>query len=315
MTEQMNEQNVTNKKDNGLVEECAATNREVPGSTPGEAGQFTTEPPKLRYQGEETPTPLKKQGGKRPAVELSPILEGDFTESIKKTVDDAIKEAMKNAIPGMIESIRSELREFIKATVDQSIKELKDEMVQFVQAETDEVQAKNEALALCEAEQLETYNRRDNVKIFGVNEEDPSKYEQPELTMRKVLDVAGQIEADVNEVDISIAHRLPTRGATRPIIVRFARRIAKVNLMRKKRELRRNDHTKDIRVVEDVSKARSIFIGMLRSDERINNVWTKEGSVLYTKVNDDKVFKFSNLLSGAYDLGYSTDDILYCFRK
>ena len=126
---------------------------------------------------------------------------------------------MKNAIPGMIESIKSELREFVKITVDHSIKELKNEMMQFVQAETDEVQAKNEAIALCEAEQLETYNRRDNVKIFGVNEEDPRKYEQPELTMQKVLNVAGQIEADVNEVDISIAHRLPTRGTTRPIIV------------------------------------------------------------------------------------------------
>ena len=39
MTEQMNEQNVQDKKDNDPEVECAANNREVRGSTPGDIGQ------------------------------------------------------------------------------------------------------------------------------------------------------------------------------------------------------------------------------------------------------------------------------------
>ena len=308
----------------GAVEECPVDDQKAPGSTPD---SFEVEDmPKLKHK-DATPTPLKKPGGKRPAIELSPIFENDFNESLKKTVDDAVQEAIKKAIPdavqdsikkaipGMIASIKEELKDFIKATVDTSVKDMKNEIVQFVQAETDDIQAKNEAQTLCETELLETYNRRDNIKIFGVNEEDASKQEPPEVTMQKVIDIAGLIQADVKDFDISIAHRLPARGPTRPIIVKFARRVAKISMMKRKRELRGKEEGKELRIVEDVSRARASFIGMLKSDERINYVWTKEGSILYTKVNDDRVYKIGNLLHGAYDLGYSTDDVLYCFRN
>ena len=43
------------------------------------------------------------------------------------------------------------------------------------------------------------------------------------------------IGAHVKENNISIANRLPSRGQTKPIIVKFARKLANVNLMRKKR--------------------------------------------------------------------------------
>ena len=311
----------------GAVEECPVDDQKAPGSTPG---SFEVEDmPKLKHK-DATPTPLKKPGGKRPAVELSQISESDFDdklnnlkktvddamqEAIKKAIPDAVQEAIRKAIPGLIASIKDELKDFIKATVDTSVKEMKNEIVQFVQAETDDIQAKNEAQILCEAELLETYNRRDNIKIFGVNEADASRQEPPEVTMQKVIDIAEVIQADVKDFDISIAHRLPAKGPTRPIIVKFARRVAKISMMKRKRELRGKEQGKELRIVEDVSRARATFIGMLKYDERINYVWTKEGSILYTIVNDDKVYKIGNLLHGAYDLGYSTDDVLYCFRN
>ena len=58
----------------------------------------------------------------------------------------------------------------------------------------------------CEAEILETYNRRDNVKIFGVQETNQNGRESPQETISKVIDIAEMIEADVKEVDISVAH-------------------------------------------------------------------------------------------------------------
>ena len=134
----------------GAVEECPVDDQKAPGSTPD---SFEVEDmPKLKHK-DATPTPLKKPGGKRPAIELSPIFENDFNESLKKTVDDAVQEAIKkaipdavqdsikNAIPGLIASIKEELKDFIKATVYTSVKEMKNEIVQFVQAETDDIQA------------------------------------------------------------------------------------------------------------------------------------------------------------------------------
>ena len=93
MTEQSNAniadhlaKQATNKKDSGQVVEYPASNRKVPGSTPGEPEQFVTETTKLQYQEEtpiprhndETPTPMKT-GTKRLALVLSLILEGDIS--------------------------------------------------------------------------------------------------------------------------------------------------------------------------------------------------------------------------------------------
>ena len=85
--------------------------------------------------------------------------------------------------------------------------------------------------------------------------------------------------------------------------------------MRRKRELKGKENGKEIRIVEDVSKARANFMGMLRADDRFNYVWSKEGNICYTKVNDDKFYRITNLLDGAYELGYSIGDVLNCFRK
>ena len=85
--------------------------------------------------------------------------------------------------------------------------------------------------------------------------------------------------------------------------------------MRRKRELKGKENGKEIRIVEDVSKARANYMGMLRADDRFNYVWSKEGNICYTKVNDDKFYRITNLLDGAYELGYSIGDVLNCFRK
>ena len=104
---------------------------------------------------------------------------------------------------------------------------------------------KSELTAKCEAEQLETYNRRDNIKILqlreDINENGNFVGENMEHTMQKVLQLSQKLDAKIDEKDISIAHRLPTRkGNIRPIIVKFSRRVAKVEILRKKKILFEN---------------------------------------------------------------------------
>ena len=61
------------------------------------------------------------------------------------------------------------------------------------------VNTKNKMLARCEAEQLETYTRRDNVKILGLredlNENVQSLGENLHQTMEKVLALTNTLES------------------------------------------------------------------------------------------------------------------------
>ena len=315
MTNQMSEQ-IT--KESGPVVEGATGNPEVPGSNPAEPEQFATEQPKmpeLRYHDN---TPVSKPAAKRPLVEMSPLNESDVSDNIKSYFDESIKAAFKKAIPEIAAQLKSELHELISTEVKKAMGIMKSEIVQEFQAEYDFLSLQSDVKAKCEAEQLESYNRRDNIKIFNVMEKTQQlstgqiKGESANETIEKVLEISKEINAEVSEVDISIAHRLPGRGATKPIIVKFARRVAKINIMRQKRQLR-NDNS-NVRIVEDITKARSNFIRMMRSNETITSVWTKENAIFYTKVNDNNRYRFNNLYDGAKDLGYSHEDLLYCFR-
>ena len=73
-----------------------------------------SELPNLRHK-DGTPTPFKAPGtGKRSAIKMSPVLENDFSDTIKKTVDDAIKEAMKNATSQLVASVKEEIKQYFK---------------------------------------------------------------------------------------------------------------------------------------------------------------------------------------------------------
>ena len=59
-----------------------------------------------------------------------------------------------------------------------------------------------------------------------------------EGTTIKVLNIAIEIGANITEQDISTAHHLPGRGKTKPIIVRFCRRVAKASTEREREHKR-----------------------------------------------------------------------------
>ena len=169
----------------------------------------------------------------------------------------------------------------------------------------------------CEAEQLENYNRRDNIKILGLREDvngnGEIKGENIEQTLEKVIDLSKKLEADVDSRDISIAHRLPSRkGSTKPIIVKFSRRMAKINILRKKKLLYKQGS--EVRIFEDVSRLRVLFLNLMRQDNRISSAYTKDGAIYYTMKNENRVHTIHNLYEGASDSKYSLHDIRSCFR-
>ena len=116
----------------------------------------------------------------------------------------------------------------------------------------------------------------------------------------------------MDEKDISIAHRLPTRsGAIKSII---SERVAKNDLKRKKRELTKSTDTKELRTIEDLGPARAMFINLMESDSRNSSVWTKEGNNLYTLHNNSNFNIITNLYDEGIHLGYKLNGVISCFR-
>ena len=73
-----------------------------------------------------------------------------------------------------METIRSELRVTIDEIVDKKVNELRSEM----QCELDIQAADAKLKTLSESEILEIYNRRDNIKIIGLQSIHPESYEE-----------------------------------------------------------------------------------------------------------------------------------------
>ena len=93
----------------------------------------------------------------------------------------------------------------------------------------------------------------------------------------------------VEKNDISIAHRLPSKNGTpKPVIARFTRRVTKIQLLTKKKNLHGNALLGNVRIYEDATKARKNFMNLLRSDdERINKAWIREGTIFLDWKNNE----------------------------
>ena len=89
--------------------------------------------------------------------------------------------------------------------------------------------------SLLQSDAEEQYGRRDNIRIFGLDEspdEDPYKV---------VLDVANKVGVKIQENDISVCLRVPSRKGERPLIVKFVRGQKRFELMSSEKKLRDSD--------------------------------------------------------------------------
>ena len=81
-----------------------------------------------------------------------------------------------------------------------------------------------------EADCIEQYGRRENARIFGV-EEEPG-----EDVFEKVVSVAEKAGVSITKNDVSICHRLSSEGTgPKPLIAKIVRRETKHQLMKNKK--------------------------------------------------------------------------------
>ena len=109
------EMNQQKKENSGAMEECPPSNLKVPGSITSE---FKVQPPALRYLDQ---TPIGKQDQKK-HCELSPT---DEREELAHLIKASVQEAFAEAIPTIVEKVKSEVMESMKTLLNKEIEDLK----------------------------------------------------------------------------------------------------------------------------------------------------------------------------------------------
>ena len=152
-----------------------------------------------------------------------------------------------------------------------------------------------------EADSIEQYGRRENVRIFGV-EEEPG-----EDVFAKVVSVAEKAGVPITKNDVSTCHRLPSGGTgPKPLIAKFVRRETKHQLMKNKRNLKNTN----IFVNDDLTPLRAKVTRELRKRDGVRSVITVNEKIILFLNNDEKLV-FDNL----YKLQKWDAELLNCAYK
>ena len=167
---------------------------------------------------------------------------------------------------------------------------------------------------LSESKLLESYNKRDNFRIFSLKEKTKTDNqnriidESGDETNEKVAELSHACEAKVNANDISIAHRLPSmKLGERPVDVRLARGAGKLQLLRNRRALSNKKGHENVKVFEGLTAPRGRFFNMLTTDSRVSSAWTREGSIYYVWKEDSWIYSVRGLYQGGCFLKYSSN--------
>lgn len=219
--------------------------------------------------------------------------------SPQQSHDDDAKISM--IVAKVMAAIQPILVQTVSAAVAAAMKSLMDELKKPLQSlhqlETDGQQAK----ALEEVDRLEQYGRRDNIRIFGLEET------RGEDTTNKVVELAADMGLAISANDISVSHRLPTSGrrsgskkTSRPIIVKFVRRSTKQAVMKNKKELRRKENRKNVYVEEDLTPLRNRIVRALREDSAVKTVWSIDGRIFAIRKKGGKEEKV--VIDSGHDL-------------
>ena len=150
-----------------------------------------------------------------------------------------------------------------------------------------------------QVDKLEQYTRRENIKLYGIPEE------EKEDTSELVLNVAKEIGVQLQREDISVSHRVPApkkAGKPRPIIAKLVRREKKVEVMRAKKLLKEKKDV-EIYITEDLTKFRVKLVRELRLDDAIKKVWTVDGKV--TCLMTDGTRKVIDTPDDLFNIGWS----------
>ena len=135
---------------------------------------------------------------------------------------------------------------------------------------------------LFELERLQQYSRRENIRVYGIDET------ADECTNTIIVKLAYDMGVAISEQELS--HRLgrKTGNKPRPIIAKFVRRDSKTKMMQSKKELRGLTGYRNVFLNDDLTTLRSRLVYELKRDESIKSVWIIDGRIMCVQEENGK---------------------------
>ena len=199
-------------------------------------------------------------------------LQSQTHESIKGT--KSVKDVAAAILPGIANIISVAVSTAVSAV----IKDFTDKIMT-TSAETQRINL----LQRYDCDRLEQYTRRDNLRIFAI--EDPD--EDEDVLQAKVMEVAAEVGVKLEANDISIAHRLGRSGERgRPVIVRFCHRKKRNAVLGNKKELKKK--REKIFINEDLTPMKATMLKMVKEQPGVSNATTREGKILAWMTGKDR---------------------------
>lgn len=245
-------------------------------------------------------------------------------DKLKKQVQDTTKELedlrSKVQSAGIMASSSTGMEQGSPQDLDKSIKFLSEEYDDLKAFQTafekdyKRISSKLEAieesiLKIDEAiEEIHRYSYQYNLKILGVKQE--KRYETAKDTVDICLKLFNELGATINEQDIDIAHRLPTRRDSNfppTIVCKFTRRIAKesVILCRKRipdLDLTRiglpNSDVNNIKIFDHLTPKTQLLFNKAKSfkkDHGYAYCWTKNSTVLLRESDSSSIIRVTGM--------------------
>lgn len=253
----------------------------------------------------------KKCRSQAPVTSVSTSESLNLKEFISKSLAD-----FKNEILKEVQSLRSDMNEhnasveFLSAQVDTAnslMKEIKEELVT-IRKENNELREKCVSMSeeLFEVRErlrnLEQYTRKNNIEISGI------PVTQNENVIEIVKDIGSALSMDVEESQITAAHRIPSFKKDRPaaLIVQFQKKDLKDKFVNKYKEAKsltadqvNTKYPKNRVYINDhLCPENKMFLGKLKSkcnELGYSYAWCRDGKFYVRKAQGENCIKILTL--------------------
>ena len=223
-------------------------------------------------------------GKKKPPIDSSPSAESSSSsdvifDEISTIVKDVTAKVIETEVKQQVDLYVSsaEFSQGLKESINFDGHEISD-AVKNVSLDANALMNEHNKLAV-QIDDLEQYTRRTNIRIYGIPESTDASEDIDALSTNFF---SNELGIDLTPADISRSHRVGKRGTKpRPIIVRLTKHNTKVQILRKRRQLKINKRPHNIQ--EDLTLPRREILRSLKNIEEgiINKVWTADGVIFF----------------------------------
>lgn len=198
-------------------------------------------------------------------------IEGAITNNILNRFDD-------NWMDNLVEKITEKMEKSFKVRFDKQ-----EEKIGTLEKEITILKSEIEELKL-EKDNMEQYNRRNNIRIFGIQEKNEENVFE---VIQKLF--TENLNSSISAGDIEICHRVGSKveKKARSILIKFKENSTRNKIYYAKKALK----STKIAIREDLSKKRIGLVKTAVEEFGHKNVWTQNGRVFVFQNNRKHIIK------------------------